>query len=156
MTPAPGVRRFGRDIQGEESYAEQVAGTSGWTAMETLALPVDPTSVARARAFVRAAATGHLDDPFAAELLTSELVGNVVSHAPRDLTVAVDAGPPFRVEVHDGAVATSAFRRLVAQGPPPAPAFATSGRGLVLVHELAARVGMVEEPGQGKVVWFEL
>jgi anti-sigma regulatory factor (Ser/Thr protein kinase) len=124
--------------------------------MESLALPAEPSSVARARAFVRQAAVGHLADPFPAELITSELVSNVVAHAPVDLTVAVDVGPPFRVEVRDGSNASPAFRDLIAHRPPSAPAYASGSRGLVLVHELAVRVGLDERPGRGKVVWFEL
>lgn len=123
--------------------------------METLALPADSSSVAKARAFVRQLASEHLADPFPAELLTSELVANVVNHAPRGLAVSVEPGPPFRVEVHDGATATPAFRRLIANPPPAQPVDAPGGRGLLLVHELATRVGIHDEPS-GKVVWFEL
>lgn len=89
-------------------------------------------------------------------LLTSELVTNVIRHAHTAVTVAVEPGPPFRVEVHDGVAATEAFRDLIARKPPPAPHTASSGRGLSLLHDLAARFGLDDDPDGGKVVWFEL
>jgi anti-sigma regulatory factor (Ser/Thr protein kinase) len=126
------------------------------TEMETIALPAESASVATARAFVRRFAHDHLADPFPAELLTSELVANVVAHAPRGLKVSVEPGPPFRVQVHDGARATPEFRRLVTEPPLPAPVDSPGGRGLRLVHELSVRMGMHDDQPTGKVVWFEL
>lgn len=124
--------------------------------METVVLPAESASVAAARAFVRRFASEHFADPFPAELLTSELVANVVAHAPRGLKASVEPGPPFRVQVHDGVTATPAFRRLIANRPPPSPVDVPGGRGLGLVHQLAARLGVDDEPPTGKVVWFEL
>jgi hypothetical protein len=55
-----------------------------------------------------------VDRPHDVVLMTSELVANVVRHARTDVMVAVDLGPPTRVEVRDGATATDAFRDMVA------------------------------------------
>jgi anti-sigma regulatory factor (Ser/Thr protein kinase) len=123
--------------------------------MRAITLTADPHSAAQARAFVRSAIGAHLSDPEDAVLLTSELVANVVRHVGTDLTVEVDEGPPVRIGVRDGLAPTDELRSLVAQPIWPAAA-ATSGRGLRLLHELAARVGLDEVPGGGKVVWFEL
>ena len=90
------------------------------------------------------------------ELLTSELVANVVRHADTDVTVTVRVGPPFRVEVHDGVAATDAFRAMVAEPPPTADVSSIRGRGLGIVHTLATRIGLDDDPDGGKVVWFEL
>ena len=124
--------------------------------MESLELPADATSVMRARAFVRHLASVHLADPFTAVLLTSELVSNVVLHARSALTVSVQPGPPFRVEVRDGVAATEAFRELISRRPPPVPATSSGGRGIGLLHDLAVRVGLEDDLDGGKVVWFEL
>jgi hypothetical protein len=79
----------------------------------------------------------------------------VVRHARTDFTVRLVVGPPFRVEVHDGVAATDAFRSLIERPAPMAVSTADSGRGLGLVHRLAARVGLEDEADGGKVVWFE-
>lgn len=124
--------------------------------MKAISLPAEATSVRRARAFVGELAASVLPDPDPAVLLTSELVGNVVRHARTVVTVSVSPGPPFRVEVHDGVAATDAFRQLIARKPPSTTDTASSGRGLVLVHDLAVRLGLDDDPDGGKVVWFEL
>ena len=91
-------------------------------------------------------------------LLTSELVANVVRHAQTDLTVAVQFDEYVRIEVHDGAAATEAFRELLAGAPTSVPAESPGGRGLGLVRGLASRFGLADEPGvwNAKIVWFEL
>lgn len=125
--------------------------------MYSLTLPADAASVMRARSFVEELASDHLGDPFPAVLMTSELVGNVVRHAHTELTVTVKPGPPFRVEVHDGVAATDAFRALIAQRPSPPAMAASGGRGLGLLHDLATRIGLDDDPPNGgKVVWFEM
>jgi hypothetical protein len=75
--------------------------------------------------------------------------------ARTDVIVRVLRGPPFRVEVQDGAAATDAFRELVVAAPMAAPS-SVSGRGLALVREVAARLGLSDADVRGKVVWFEL
>jgi anti-sigma regulatory factor (Ser/Thr protein kinase) len=115
----------------------------------------DVTDLSMVRAFVAEQARGHLSDVFGAVLLTSELVTNVVRHARTDATVRVVVGPPFRVEVHDGAAATDAFRELIAESP-MVQAAKVDGRGLAVLHHMAARVGLEDDPDGGKVVWFEM
>jgi anti-sigma regulatory factor (Ser/Thr protein kinase) len=105
-----------------------------------------------------AAALAH-SDPEVREvvlLMTSELVTNVVRHANTEVRVSVEAGPPIRVEVHDHVAATDAFRAIVSTRPGPVSRDATGGRGLPLVHDLASRVGLGDDPQGGKVVWFEV
>jgi hypothetical protein len=88
--------------------------------------------------------------------MTSELVTNVIRHANTDVTVSVEPGPPFRVEVHDGAAAGDAFRELIVRKPSAVSHSAPSGRGLSLLHDLAERIGLDDDPNGGKAVWFEL
>ena len=89
-------------------------------------------------------------------LLTSELVTNVVLHAQTDIGLEVTIGPPFRVEIHDGVAATVAFREMIAEPPPAVDVTAVGGRGIGLMHHLAVRLGLNDDPDGGKVVWFEL
>ena len=124
--------------------------------MTSLTLPPQPSSVARARRFVREAAPDLGDAGEVAELLTSELVANAVGHAETDVTVTVMQGPPLQVEVHDGVAATDALRRMIAVAPPNADVSSVSGRGLGIVHTLATRIGLDDDSADGKVVWFEL
>ena len=124
--------------------------------MDSLTLPADPGSVARARAFVLEKAVGHVEDLEAAVLMVSELVTNVVRHARTEVTLRVETGPPLRVEVHDGVAASDAFRALVTEHPPLKEVSGVEGRGIGLVHRLATRIGLDDDPDGGKVVWFEL
>jgi anti-sigma regulatory factor (Ser/Thr protein kinase) len=83
------------------------------------------------------------------ELLTSELVTNVVRHAGTDLELDVAlSARTFRVEVRDRST-----------DPPQLRVSATgesTGRGLVIVDKLAARWSSVEHGLAGKTVWFEI
>lgn len=124
--------------------------------MRSLTLPAEPKSVARARQLVRQTAPDHAEFTAAAELCTSELVANVIRHARTDVTVTIRLGPPFRIEVHDGVAATDAFRALIHAPPPTAAVSSIGGRGLGIVHSLATRIGLDDDPDGGKVVWFEL
>lgn len=123
--------------------------------MRAIKLTADPRSAAQARAFVRSAIEGRVADTDDAVLLTSELVANVIRHVGTDLTVEVYEGPPIRIAVTDGFPPTDELRALM-ERPVWPPASAVSGRGLSLLHELAARVGLDARPGGGKVVWFEI
>ena len=111
-------------------------------------------SVRQARTFVATSLAAHLDDSADVLLMTSELVANVVLHVQTDVTLTVWRGPPVRVEVHNGAAATEAFRDLIHDSAIPEPS-SSSGRGLGLVRRLATRVGLDDDPDGGKVVWFE-
>ena len=87
----------------------------GTEQLGSLTLPGDLKSAAPARRFVERLLDGRVEDLPAVALMTSELVTNVAHHAPSDLTLTVRAGPPIRVEVHDGVAATEAFRDLQSQ-----------------------------------------
>jgi len=104
-----------------------------------------------ARRFVRAAlATRDLDGVGAiAELLTSELVTNVVCHVGSAVTVRLimNEGPAIRVEVDDSSTVPPVLRESGAEAP--------SGNGLVLLDGLATRWDAELRP-DGKTVWFEL
>ena len=120
----------------------------------SITLPAERTSVKRARDFVARAVVGHVDDPAEVLLMTSELVSNVVGHVGSALTITVRDGPVVRIEVHNHEAATDAFRDLLHHSPRPATTSPT-GRGLGLVRSLASRVGLDDDAGGGKVVWFE-
>jgi len=121
----------------------------------SITLPAEPASVRRARDFVAQAVAGHVDDPADVLLMTSELVSNVVGHVGTAVTITVRQGPVVRIEVHNHAAATEAFRDLVHNGQLPAST-SPDGRGLSLVRSLASRVGLDDDDVRGgKVVWFE-
>ena len=70
--------------------------------------------------------------------------------------MTVRCGPPVRVEVHDGVAATDAFRAMIGAAPAMPRPDSPGGRGLALVRALATNVGLDDDPGGGKVVWFEV
>ncbi len=91
-----------------------------------------------------------------AVLLTSEIVANVVEHARTNCRVVMTVSDgTVRVEVHDGAAVTEAFRALFAGLPGVVPVGARSGRGLMIVGRSATRFGL-EPTRTGKMIWFEL
>lgn len=114
------------------------------------ALAPDPTSAAAARRFVRSALADwgapSLDE--LASLLVTELVTNAILHTRSGPTVTARlSGRRLRVEVADDD-----------RSPPvrqPCDPRAATGRGLILVDELALAWG-TRPTGTGKVVWFEL
>lgn len=120
----------------------------------SITLPAERGSVKRAREFVARAVADHVDDPAEVLLMTSELVTNVVGHVGSAVTITVRDGPVVRVEVHNHEAATEAFRDVLHHSPRPANT-SPSGRGLRLVRSLASRVGLDDDTGGGKVVWFE-
>lgn len=123
--------------------------------MPSLRLDPDLGNVVVARIFVGECVDGRVTEPDLVLLMVSELVTNVFKHTEAEVRVSVRFGPPVRVEVHDGVAATDAFRELV-RTPPPQQLTDESGRGLGIVHALAQRVGLDDDPGGGKVVWFEV
>jgi anti-sigma regulatory factor (Ser/Thr protein kinase) len=124
--------------------------------MEIVTYPATAASPAAARRMVRGALAGSSADTIeVVVLLTSELVTNVVRHAGTEVRVTVEVGPPIRVEVHDRAAITTALRRMIATRPGPGAVRADGGRGLTLVHDLASRLGLHDDPAGGKAVWFE-
>jgi anti-sigma regulatory factor (Ser/Thr protein kinase) len=82
------------------------------------------------------------------ELLTTELVANVVDHVGSTITVRLSTRAGLlRVEVDDTSFDTPA----VHEQDPDTP----RGNGMLLVDGLATRWG-VETRAAGKTVWFEL
>jgi anti-sigma regulatory factor (Ser/Thr protein kinase) len=109
--------------------------------------PSELESVHRAQEFVGQLLGGPAFDTAAARTITSELVSNAVRHGepPVDVTVSVTSEHAALIEVADGRTEGE----VSARRPPPE---ATSGRGLLLVNELAESWG-VERRARGKVVW---
>jgi anti-sigma regulatory factor (Ser/Thr protein kinase) len=82
-------------------------------------------------------------------LLVSELATNAVLHARSDFEVTViRADQRVRVEVFDQNTRLPSF----AVAPPDA----YSGRGLMLLRELASAWGVESHSDSGKTIWFEL
>ena len=110
-----------------------------------------PSSAAQARSFLRSRLAALAVPPPLLEdavLLTSELVANAVLHARTDIEIRLDStARRVRVQVHDGNSRLPVIATV--------PADATSGRGLLLVRELASDWGIEPSPS-GKAVWFEL
>jgi anti-sigma regulatory factor (Ser/Thr protein kinase) len=119
-----------------------------------LRLPDNAGAPTAARTFVRdLLASWRCDDPGrVAELLTSELVSNVVLHARTSLRIDASlSGAVLRVAVSDRVAAFPDRSELPDRMPLPD---AEGGRGLQLV-DLLARTWGVEASDEGKSVWFE-
>ena len=118
-----------------------------------LRLPPESTAPMLARAAVVTAMGSGLPDSVVSdvELLTSEVVSNVVKHVDLDPSQEIvlrvvmngrvrvevtDPGPPFDVDLRE-------------------PGSGTGGWGLLLVEAIATSWG-VEPEGTGTKVWFEL
>jgi len=113
-------------------------------------LEAEASAPGAARRFLRRAlATQNLDGfGDVSELLTTELVTNVVLHARSPITVRLlTSGDRLRVEVDD-----ASNKALV---PQPADPERPSGKGLLLVDKLASDWG-VDTRADGKTVWFEI
>jgi anti-sigma regulatory factor (Ser/Thr protein kinase) len=114
-------------------------------------LTAGPAAAAEARRQIRAAifAWGVPVDTPAAELLTSELVTNAITHEPGEtVTLVLTCGcSQLRVDVHD----TSRSMPVAVN----APADAEAGRGLMLVASLSTEWGCYRTP-KGKAVYFTL
>jgi PAS domain S-box-containing protein len=113
-------------------------------------LPPEATSAGRARALLRRALTGHERedalDP--AQLAVSEIVTNALVHAGTSMRLRILLAPQgLRVELADGS-----HRMPTRRDYGPA---AGTGRGLLLVEELATRWGAYPLD-EGKIVWFEI
>jgi anti-sigma regulatory factor (Ser/Thr protein kinase) len=117
--------------------------------METQ-FPAMATASQDARAFLRTALHTWALDGFGdvAELLTSELVSNVVRHVGDTMTLRVSMdGTCLRVAVDDTRADPPVLRH-------PGPG-EFRGRGILFVDTLADRWG-AEIRDDGKSVWFEL
>jgi anti-sigma regulatory factor (Ser/Thr protein kinase) len=116
-------------------------------------LPGVATSPRLARRFVDAALEGWALEDLrdAVELLTCELVTNIVLHVRGNLEVRLRrVAGGVRVEVSDS---SPIVPRLTVQ--PDDDVESTTGRGLVLIEALSAAWG-VETGADGKTVWFEV
>jgi anti-sigma regulatory factor (Ser/Thr protein kinase) len=117
-----------------------------------VSLPSDPTSPRAARQVVvealREWSLPQLAD--ALQLLASELVTNVLLHAPGTITLELKrSGQRVRIEVRDE-------HRVVPRTTADRGAGATTGRGLLLVEAMAQAWGVELVDGDGKVVWAEV
>jgi anti-sigma regulatory factor (Ser/Thr protein kinase) len=116
-----------------------------------ITLTAGPAAAGEARSQVRSAiaAWDVSADPAVAELLTSELVTNAISHQAGEtiMLVLTCSWGQLRVDVHD---TSWAMPELV-----DAPADAESGRGLMLVASLATDWGYYPTLA-GKAVYFTL
>ena len=114
---------------------------------DSLSLPADGSASRVARRWVNERFGDH---PRQADLLllVSELVTNAALHArtESELSIGIDEGT-VRVEVRDGSDVLPVAKHYSTT--------ASTGRGLLLVDQLADRWG-AEAERVGKVVWFEL
>ena len=114
-------------------------------------LSSDATASSAARAFLRATLETWELDGFGevTELLTSELVSNVVRHVGSPMTVRALRHPTrIRVEVDDLSTQRPTLQR-------PGPLEEGGRRGILLVDSLADKWG-TEMRDRGKTVWFEI
>jgi anti-sigma regulatory factor (Ser/Thr protein kinase) len=114
-------------------------------------LPATPSAPSLVRGWLRATLQTWRLDGFGdvTELLTSELVSNVVNHVRAPMSVRVSrSSSSIRVEVDDPS--------------PIAPTLHHAGasdehhRGMFIVESFANRWGSIGHPDDGKTVWFEL
>jgi anti-sigma regulatory factor (Ser/Thr protein kinase) len=86
---------------------------------------------------------------YVAALLVSELTTNVIRHAHTPFSLRADSTPSgVRVEVADDSPSPPVVLHPESSEP--------TGRGMLLVSELADNWGTERTPGDGKTVWFEL
>lgn len=113
-------------------------------------LPSLVTTPSTARAFLRNAIGTWRLDGFGevTELLTDEVVANVVRHVGQPMTLrAIRLPTGIRVEVED-----SSPQPPILQNPDPETA---RGRGILLLEALATAWG-TDLRADGKTVWFEV
>lgn len=121
-------------------------------AEETIELPAEPASAARAREFVRdrvrRSRHGSLEDP--ALLCVTELVANVSLHtdSPQCVVTVREAPEAITIEVTDDA------GQLPSMGP--ASSQSEHGRGLRIVDALAREWGVRRRADRRKSVWVRL
>ena len=118
----------------------------------TVDLPTTARSVPAARHLVLRllGAWQAPQDPDDAALLVTELVANVIDHAPGENSLSLELAMSegwLRIAVADGSAIRPVVRALCHDRP--------RGRGLQLVEAIADRWGAEDYRG-GKRVWFEL
>ncbi|MFH8736754.1 MULTISPECIES: SpoIIE family protein phosphatase [unclassified Streptomyces] len=121
--------------------------------MEAVISPTDPDALRNARIALREALQSWSLEALSdtAELLACELATNALVHTDGSATLTarpvLHSGRGLRLAVSDTSTASPRRRA--------APERATSGRGIMLIEELATAWG-VEPRGNGKTVWCEL
>jgi serine/threonine-protein kinase RsbW len=112
-------------------------------------LPPDKRSAPRARAALRIVLGAWADQETRADaaLLLTELVANGVIHARSALEIHLRVEHDvLRAEVRDASPVNPLLRDADELG----------GRGVLILNALASSWGVLEHPGAGKTVWFEL
>src|SRR3954466_5972327 len=131
---------------GEPLRGESVAGVAADSPTHHLELRPTPESARAARAFV-AAHAGVGDDALdVALLLASEVVKNAILHACTEFVVGVSRGADVLMVTVQDRSQDDPVQRPQEHGRP-------SGRGLLLVEEMASQWG-VHHDDVGKTVWF--
>ena len=133
-----------------ERFRSHEPGFEADDAVAELRLPSSLEAPRDARAFARStlASWGLADQSHTVELLTTELVANVVVHVDEPVSLRLRrASDALRVEVDDPSPVAPELQH-------PAPD-ETHGRGILLISTLASRWG-AERRREGKTVWFEL
>jgi anti-sigma regulatory factor (Ser/Thr protein kinase) len=118
--------------------------------IRSIALASEPGAARSARAFVRdTLRIWHLDDAReVAELLTDELVSNVVCHDGSPMELRARRGTAgVRIEVDDTSTEVPILR--------DPDGMDEHGRGVMLVEQLASDWG-VDVHDTGKTIWFEV
>jgi serine phosphatase RsbU (regulator of sigma subunit) len=138
------------DDHGSDTGAALAAVDVDGDGARSLVLACEPGAARAAREFVREtlAAWEMPDAVDVAELLSDELVSNVVFHVGSPMQVRARRGPSsVRIEVDDGSTQPPVRRHR--------DDFEEHGRGMMLIERLAADWG-VELRDDGKTIWFEL
>ncbi|WP_255945153.1 SpoIIE family protein phosphatase [Streptomyces odontomachi] len=117
--------------------------------VRTWQLPSDPAAVARARrtAVEQVTDWGLGELIFSIELIVSELVTNAIRYGHTPIQLRLIRADALICEVSDGNIAAPHLRR--------ARTFDETGRGLLLVAQVAERWGTRQTP-TGKTIWAEL
>ncbi|HUB70227.1 MAG TPA: ATP-binding protein [Acidimicrobiales bacterium] len=135
--------------RGLDSLVEMAEGGHVREERASRAFSPEPREVYSARHFVASVLEKWGFECDDLPLLVSELATNAVLHARSDFEVTVvRSGPRLRVEVYDQNTRLPSF----AVAPPDA----YSGRGLMLLRELATAWGVESHSDSGKTIWFEL
>ena len=114
-------------------------------------LPPTPTAPSLVRGWLRATLhTWNLDGfGHVTELLSTELVANVVDHVREPMSVRIFRHPTFiRVEVDDPSSETPTLHRPSANDD--------RHRGMFIVESFSNRWGTIGHRDDGKTVWFEI
>jgi anti-sigma regulatory factor (Ser/Thr protein kinase) len=117
---------------------------------QRMELPPQASSARVARRFVaRALFEADAESREIGVLLASELVTNALLYARGRIVLEIaPTATSYRISVHDELPGEISARHVSAT--------ASSGRGLMLVDQLAQRWGVDAPPESGKDVWFEV